>query len=114
MMVRLAEAAICTSLAHPGTKACDAGGGAFSPEWRDGPVTTGSSNINTVSCDPPVPGVGKKNWRWVWDKSRERCCLIDTGREELVLHEQFVVLYRCIGRYFPPLSCTQHVPSGYL
>ena len=39
-MVRLAEAALYTSLAPPGTKACDAGGGAFRPEWREGPVGT--------------------------------------------------------------------------
>ncbi len=37
-MVRLAEAALYTSLAPPGTKACDAGGGAFRPEWREGPA----------------------------------------------------------------------------
>src|ERR1700694_2675805 len=36
MMVRLAEAALYTSLVPPGTKACDAGGRAFRPEWRGG------------------------------------------------------------------------------
>ena len=39
MMVRLAEAVLWTSPAPPGTKACDAAGGAFRPEWREGPVS---------------------------------------------------------------------------
>jgi hypothetical protein len=39
MMVRLAEAALYTSLAPPGTQACDAGGGAIRPQWREGPVS---------------------------------------------------------------------------
>ena len=37
-MVRLAEAVLYISLAPPGTKACDAEGVAFRPEWREGPV----------------------------------------------------------------------------
>jgi hypothetical protein len=40
MMVRLAEAALYTSPAPPGTKACDAEGGAFRPEWKEGSVRT--------------------------------------------------------------------------
>jgi hypothetical protein len=47
-MVRLAEADLYASLAAPGTKACDAVGGAFRPEWRDRPVRTKSSS--TLSC----------------------------------------------------------------
>jgi hypothetical protein len=50
MMVRLVEAALYTSLAPPGTKACDAGGGAFRPEWREGPVRTRCSSA--ISCGP--------------------------------------------------------------
>jgi hypothetical protein len=50
MMVRLAEAALYTSLAPPGTKACDAGGGAFRPEWREGPVRTRCPSA--ISCGP--------------------------------------------------------------
>jgi len=38
-MVRLAEADLYASLAPPGTKACDAAGGAFRPEGREEPVT---------------------------------------------------------------------------
>jgi hypothetical protein len=38
MVVRLAEAGLYASLASPGTRACDAVGGAFRPEWREGPV----------------------------------------------------------------------------
>jgi len=38
MMVRLADAALYTLLASHGTKACDAGGGAFRPQWIGGPV----------------------------------------------------------------------------
>jgi hypothetical protein len=34
----LAETDLYASLAPPGTKACDAAGGAFRPEWREGPV----------------------------------------------------------------------------
>src|SRR5207302_7561725 len=49
-MVRLAEAALYTSLAPPGTKACDAGGGAFRPEWREGPVRTRCPGA--ISCGP--------------------------------------------------------------
>jgi hypothetical protein len=49
MIVRLAEAALYGSLAPPGTKACDAGGGAFRPEWREEPVSTGfSSTISSA------------------------------------------------------------------
>jgi hypothetical protein len=36
MMFRLAEAGLYASLASPGTKACDAVGGAFRLEWREG------------------------------------------------------------------------------
>ena len=40
MMLRLVEAALYTLLGPPGTKACDAVGGAFRLEWREGPVRT--------------------------------------------------------------------------
>jgi hypothetical protein len=40
MMGRLAEGALYSSLASPGTKTCDAVGGTFRPEWREGPVRT--------------------------------------------------------------------------
>src|SRR5271166_6549268 len=40
MMLRLVEAALYTLLGPPGTKACDAVGGAFRLEWREGAVRT--------------------------------------------------------------------------
>lgn len=48
------------SLASPGTKAWDAVGGAFRPEWREGPVSTRSSS--TISC-------GRRALIRVWSRS---------------------------------------------
>jgi len=58
MMVRLAEAGLYASLAAPGTKACDAVGGAFGPEWREGPVRPRSSSVR--SCGPGAPRVARE------------------------------------------------------
>src|SRR5258708_12078692 len=45
-MVLLSEACLYASLAPPGAMACDAGGGAFRPQWRKGPVRTRSEYQN--------------------------------------------------------------------
>jgi hypothetical protein len=37
-MVLVADACLYASLASPAAKACDAVGGVFRPEWREGPV----------------------------------------------------------------------------
>ena len=37
----LPQAKFLVEVVPPGTKACDAGGGAFRPEWREGPVRIG-------------------------------------------------------------------------
>jgi hypothetical protein len=37
---------VCLELATPGTEACDAVGGAFRREWREGPVA------KVFECDP--------------------------------------------------------------
>ena len=46
------------SLALPGTEACDAGGGAFRPEWREGPV-----NVRRKAAARAVPEC-KMQDRW--------------------------------------------------
>jgi len=48
LRVEWSEADLYASLASPGTKACDAVGGTIRPEWREGPVRTGSRS--TISC----------------------------------------------------------------
>jgi hypothetical protein len=51
------------SLVPPGTKACDAGGGAFRPEWREGRVRTVSSGVAkaTGNCLKECP-LQMRNW----------------------------------------------------
>lgn len=46
------------SLALPGTEACDAGGGAFGPEWKEGPV-----NVRRKAAARAVPKC-KMQDRW--------------------------------------------------
>src|SRR5882724_8446286 len=62
-MVRLADPAPYASLASPGTKACDAGGGAFRPEWREGPVRTWCPSAISCAPDAILQRKGSRFWR---------------------------------------------------
>jgi len=46
---------VCLALATPGTKACDAAGGALRPQWRVWPAPEFWASLPTTSSQTPQP-----------------------------------------------------------